>query len=222
MGRQIADRPSGHSGASGSLFGIFALSMLDILYTWPDRPRPGRDLTYLLIDIVISFVLGLLPGIDNFSHIGGFLAGIAIGLTVMRSPNQLRQKIGSIDSDPPYTFATSSNPYNSSSGDNNLYGFQGFTKQPLAFFKGRKPLWWAWWLVRASMLAIVVIVFSVLLHNFYLPQMKRCSWCKYLSCLPVNGWCDMYNGLGVKNITLPANTTSQPARLMARALGEFL
>ena len=152
-----------------------------------------KDLIFLLVDVVISLVLGLLPGIDNFAHIGGFICGLAMGIALMRSPNQLRHKIGLSESDPPYTQATASNPYNNSSGDNQLIGFRGFVKQPLAFFKGRKPLWWAWWLVRAASLTVILVVFIVLMNNFYSAKMKECKWCKYLSCLPVNGWCDMYS-----------------------------
>ncbi|KAF8249601.1 rhomboid-domain-containing protein [Wilcoxina mikolae CBS 423.85] len=213
LGGNLGSHGQPSVGASGSLFGIFALYLLEILYTWQERATPGKDLIFLLLDIALSFILGLLPAIDNFAHIGGFLAGIAIGLTVMRSPNQLRRKMGTLESDLSYTRASPTNPYNTSTGENNLVGFSGFVKQPLAFFKGRKPLWWGWWLVRAGMLAVIVIVFSVLLNNFYSPTMKACSWCKYLSCLPINGWCDMYDGLNVRNVTV-----NNPSRLLARGV----
>jgi len=202
-------------GASGSIFGIFSLVMLDLFYSWNDRASPGKDLIFLLLDIVIAFVLGLLPAIDNFSHIGGFVCGICLGTALMRSPNQLRKKIAS---DPPYTPATATNPYNTSSGDSELVGFRGFLKQPLGFFKGRKPFWWAWWLVRVGMLTLILVVFIVLINNFYMPDMRTCSWCKYLSCMPVNGWCDMYDDLNIR----PANTTANPRMLMNRGLLEGL
>jgi hypothetical protein len=205
------------SGASGSLFGIFSLVMLDLFYTWRERPKPMKDFIFLMLDIVISFVLGLLPAIDNFAHIGGFICGIALGLALMRSPNQLRLKIGTMASDPPYTQATATNPYNTSTGENDLIGFRGFMKQPLAFFKGRKPLWWAWWLVRAGMLTLILVVFIVLMNNFYSPTMKECSWCKYLSCLPVKNWCDMYDSLGAKTV----NTTSSSRMLMSRGMANL-
>ena len=174
-------------GASGSLFGIFALVLLDILYAWPERARPARDLAFLLLDMALSFVLGLLPGVDNFAHIGGFVCGLALGLALMRSPARLRARIGAAA--PPYTPATAENPYNTSSA-----GVPpGFVRQPLAFFKGRKPLWWAWWAVRAAMLALVLVLFVVLLNNFYSENMRECRWCRRLSCLPIKGWCDVYD-----------------------------
>lgn len=157
------------TGASGSIFGIIALTLLDLLYSWKERKSPVKDLLFIIVDIVISFVLGLLPGLDNFSHIGGFLMGLALGISVLHSPNSLRLKIGQ---DVAYTTVPEGSD-----------GPQAFIKNPVGFFKGRKPLWWAWWLVRAGALVLVIIVFSVLLNTFYTTTDEVCSWCKYLSCL---------------------------------------
>lgn len=134
---------------------------------------------WILLDVIISFVLGLLPGLDNFSHIGGFIMGLCLGICVLHSPNALRQRIGD---DPPY----------SSVGTGYAGTAPSFLKNPVGFFKGRKPLWWAWWLVRAGLLVAVIIIFIVLLNNFYTNQ-NDCSWCKYLSCIPVYNWCDQGN-----------------------------
>ncbi|ROW15954.1 hypothetical protein VPNG_02465 [Cytospora leucostoma] len=116
------------TGASGSLFGVIALNLLDLLYSWTDRISPIKDLLFIFIDIIISFVLGLLPGVDNFSHIGGLLMGLMLGLSVLHSPNALRRRIGD---DVPYS--TVSSGY---TGDTP----PGFLKNPVGFFKGRKPL----------------------------------------------------------------------------------
>lgn len=169
LGGNFAGTGAASTGASGSLFGVIALNLLDLLYSWKDRRSPVRDLMWILVDVIISFVLGLLPGLDNFSHIGGFLMGICLGICVLHSPNSLRQRIGD---DPPY----------SSVGTGYAGTPPSFLKNPVGFFKGRKPLWWAWWLVRAGTLVAVIIVFIVLLNNFYVNQ-NDCSWCKYLSCI---------------------------------------
>lgn len=88
-------------------------------------------------------------------------------------------------------------------------GLQNFAKQPVGFFKGRKPLWWVWWIFRAGALVGVLIAFILLLRNFYIFE-KKCAWCKYMSCLvnifsplreihmlttsqPVKNWCDIGN-----------------------------
>lgn len=170
LGGNYAGAGLASTGASGSLFGVIALTLLDLFYSWSDRVTPVRDLMFIMLDIIISFVLGLLPGVDNFSHIGGLLMGLALGLSVLHSPNALRRRIGD---DSPYSTVNSGY-----TGDKP----PGFLKNPVGFFKGRKPFWWAWWLVRAGALLLVFVVFIVLLQNFYVYR-KTCSWCKYLSCL---------------------------------------
>ncbi|KAK0652884.1 hypothetical protein B0T16DRAFT_323467 [Cercophora newfieldiana] len=197
MGGNFAATGIASTGASGSLFGVIALTLLDLLYSWKDRVSPVKDLLLIMLDIVISFVLGLLPGLDNFSHIGGFLMGLALGICVLHSPNSLRRRIGE---DTPYAHV------------NDGFLSQGtppsFFKNPVGFFKGRKPLWWAWWILRAGALVVVFIVFILLLNNFYVYK-KTCSWCKYLSCLNINNWCD----IGNLNISHPDDKkTTTPAR----------
>ncbi|TDZ51612.1 putative rhomboid protein [Colletotrichum trifolii] len=179
MGANYAGVMTASTGASGALFGVIALTLLDLLYSWKDRRSPVKDLMFILLDIIISFVLGLLPGLDNFAHIGGFLMGLALGICVLHSPNSLRRRLGT-------------NPSYASMQLNANQGPPPFLKNPIGFFKGRKPLWWAWWLVRAGFLLTVIIVFIVLLNNFYVYH-NTCSWCKYLSCIPVNNWCELDN-----------------------------
>ncbi|PHH64961.1 hypothetical protein CDD81_3598 [Ophiocordyceps australis] len=176
MGGNFAAPGIASTGASGSLFGIIALTLLDLLYSWKDRRSPVKDLVYLIIDMVISFVLGLLPGLDNFSHIGGFLMGLCLGISILHSPNSLRRRLGN------------ETPYSAVGPDQGA--MTSFFKSPLGFFRGRKPLWWAWWLVRVAALVCVITVFIVLVNNFY-NVTYTCTWCKYLSCLPVSNWCEI-------------------------------
>jgi len=168
LGGNFAANGIASTGCSGSLFGILALDLLDLLYWWRERPGPIKDLLFILVDIAISFVLGLLPGLDNFSHIGGFLTGLVLGICILRTPaafsHDLEDEMGY-------------DPMN----DANT-GLNRFMRQPLHFFQGRKTAWWVWWLVRAGALIGIVVGFIVLLKNFYVWQ-HGCSWCKYLSCL---------------------------------------
>jgi len=175
LGGNFAATGIASTGASGALFGILALTLLDLLYHWNERVGPWKEFAFIMLDVIISFVLGLLPGLDNFSHIGGFLMGLVLGLSILRSPASLRQRIGEA---PPYRPV--SQYRDSSNGEET--GFTSFVKNPVGFFKGRKGAWWAWWILRVLALAGVLAVFIVLLNNFYIYR-KTCSWCKYLSCL---------------------------------------
>jgi membrane associated rhomboid family serine protease len=166
-------------GASGSLFGILALTLLDLFYTWSSRRSPVKDLLFILLDVAIAFVLGLLPGLDNFSHIGGFLMGLVLGICLLHSPQSLRDRVG--HDEPPYA-TVDTQPLAPTSGSAVPHGLSKFAKQPTAFFKGRKPLWWAWWLVRAGGLVVAFVGFVLLLRNFY-EWRNTCSWCKHLTCL---------------------------------------
>jgi hypothetical protein len=180
LGANYAPTGIASMGASGALFGILALVLVDLLYNWNERRNPVKELAFIGLDVVISFGLGLLPGLDNFSHIGGFLMGLGLGICILHSPASLRKRIG-LD-DPPYIVMSGARDGGASIPDSSETGVKVFVKQPVGFFKGRKPLWWAWWLLRAGALAAVFIVFIVLLNNFYKYRVK-CSWCKYLSCL---------------------------------------
>ena len=69
-------------GASGAVFGL--LGGLVAFYT-VHRDKFGaigrQSLTGLLVIVAINVALGfVVPGIDNFAHIGGFVAGLLVGL----------------------------------------------------------------------------------------------------------------------------------------------
>lgn len=185
LGGNYAAQGISSTGASGALFGILALFVLDLLYTWKERRSPWVELLFLILEIAISFVLGLLPGLDNFSHIGGFIMGLAMGLCMMRSPNYIRERIGlqrmpyvemSGGAGPPRP-ENRSNSHKEDDNDQFKYN------KPLLFFKARKPLWWAWWLVRVGALVAVIIGFILLITDFYKYPKSNCSWCYHLTCL---------------------------------------
>uniref|UniRef100_A0A1X7UGE8 Peptidase S54 rhomboid domain-containing protein n=1 Tax=Amphimedon queenslandica TaxID=400682 RepID=A0A1X7UGE8_AMPQE len=62
-------------GASGSLFGLLGVQLVELLQGWKWVKNPCAQLTKLLIFDIILLVLGTLPYIDNYANIGGFLFG---------------------------------------------------------------------------------------------------------------------------------------------------
>ncbi|UJR20339.1 hypothetical protein I4U23_023470 [Adineta vaga] len=76
-------------GCSGSLFGLVALYLLNILYDWHSSSS-CYPLLNIMIDIVITFSLGFFPNISNFNHIGGFIMGLSLGVVLLAQPKRFR------------------------------------------------------------------------------------------------------------------------------------
>ncbi|KAG0168918.1 hypothetical protein DFQ28_007361 [Apophysomyces sp. BC1034] len=67
-------------GCSGAIFGLIGYMFIDIMVHWRAIPRPVVELLKLLVFTIVLLVIGLLPGIDNFVHLGGFIAGLFMGV----------------------------------------------------------------------------------------------------------------------------------------------
>ncbi|ODQ64451.1 rhomboid-domain-containing protein, partial [Nadsonia fulvescens var. elongata DSM 6958] len=172
------------SGASGSLFGIIALDLLDLIFNWETYKNPARVLLIHIVEIVISFVIGLLPGLDNFSHIGGFIIGILLGTALLRSPLKIRDPEGMSFKG----IRTADGSDDKSFSFKGIFGGASDAGSPQTI-RDRSKRWYVWGAVRLAALGLVVIYFALLIANFEKGG-GSCSWCKYLSCLPVYDWCD--------------------------------
>ncbi|GJN88015.1 hypothetical protein Rhopal_000971-T1 [Rhodotorula paludigena] len=71
------------AGASGAIFGTQAAFLVDLLAHWKIEYRPKRKLLFLVIELIIGFGLGWIPGLDNFAHLGGFLVGLLSSIVLM-------------------------------------------------------------------------------------------------------------------------------------------
>jgi len=72
-------------GASGAIFGFFGILLVDLIKHWKKIKNPVTNLIIFIVSMVISIGLGLLPLIDNFQHIGGFIMGIVSGVVFLPS-----------------------------------------------------------------------------------------------------------------------------------------
>lgn len=132
-------------GASGAIYGIMAVVLLDLLLNFKIVPNRWKELGRMLFMIIASLAFGLLPLIDNFAHVGGFLVGLLCGLFVLPAIN-----------------------------------FGKWDKRVKVFVR----------LASGPMLFAVMIWLFV---GFYSSDPNAtCTWCKYLDCVPINGWCDGY------------------------------
>lgn len=71
-------------GASGAIFGLFAIAFVLLL-------RAGQDVRTLLALLAINAVLSLRGGVSWQGHLGGFVAGLIYAVAVAYAPRERRQ-----------------------------------------------------------------------------------------------------------------------------------
>eukprot|EP00051_Salpingoeca_urceolata_P003858 m.61175 g.61175 ORF g.61175 m.61175 type:complete len:628 (-) comp13188_c0_seq1:140-2023(-) len=62
-------------GATGALYGLLAVTVVDLFQSWQLIERPWRRFTVIMLQTLCFLMIGTLPWVDNFSHVGGFLFG---------------------------------------------------------------------------------------------------------------------------------------------------
>ncbi|XP_077234610.1 RHOMBOID-like protein 2 [Tasmannia lanceolata] len=73
-------------GASGALFGLLGAMLSELITNWTIYSNKAAALITLVIIIVINLAVGILPHVDNFAHIGGFLTGFLLGFILLVRP----------------------------------------------------------------------------------------------------------------------------------------
>lgn len=73
-------------GASGALFGLLGAMLSELLTNWSIYTNKLAALLTLLVVILINLAVGILPHVDNFAHIGGFLTGFLLGFILLVRP----------------------------------------------------------------------------------------------------------------------------------------
>ncbi|KAJ9164158.1 hypothetical protein P3X46_023764 [Hevea brasiliensis] len=73
-------------GASGALFGLLGAMLSELITNWTIYTNKAAALFTLLVIIAINLAIGILPHVDNFAHIGGFLAGFLLGFVLLPRP----------------------------------------------------------------------------------------------------------------------------------------
>ncbi|KAK2664646.1 hypothetical protein Ddye_003220 [Dipteronia dyeriana] len=73
-------------GASGALFGLLGAMLSELLTNWTIYANKAAALLTLVVIIAINLAVGILPHVDNFAHIGGFLTGFLLGFVLLLRP----------------------------------------------------------------------------------------------------------------------------------------
>ncbi|KAF8698444.1 hypothetical protein HU200_035184 [Digitaria exilis] len=74
-------------GASGALFGLLGAMLSELFTNWTIYSNKAAALVTLLVVIAINLAIGILPHVDNFAHIGGFLTGFLLGFILLMRPH---------------------------------------------------------------------------------------------------------------------------------------
>ncbi|XP_022720051.1 RHOMBOID-like protein 2 [Durio zibethinus] len=73
-------------GASGALFGLLGAMLSELLTNWTIYSNKAAALITLVVIIAVNLAVGILPHVDNFAHIGGFLTGFLLGFVLLLRP----------------------------------------------------------------------------------------------------------------------------------------
>ncbi|CAK9155505.1 unnamed protein product [Ilex paraguariensis] len=155
----LQDRSSVTS--SGALFGLLGAMLSGLIRNWKYYTKKFPTLVAFLFLLAMNLVLGLLPHVNNFSNVGGFISGFLLGFVLLFSPRlgkMVQNKSGLFD-----------------------YGVKGSLnlRQKLD-----RPVLRSISLVLFSLLLAGVIV--AVLHGINMN--KYCSWCRYIDCVPFKWW----------------------------------
>ncbi|XP_006859216.2 RHOMBOID-like protein 8 isoform X2 [Amborella trichopoda] len=147
-------------GASAPTFGLLGAMLSGLIRNWSIYADKFPAFMALSFITTINLFLGLLPHVDNFANIGGFLSGILLGFMLFTDP-QVRQFDGKMA------------PY-----DHHM-------KSSIKFeHKLDKPA-----LRIVSLVIFLLGLIGALLSGVYgINANQYCSWCRYLNCVPIKKW----------------------------------
>ncbi|KAJ7965647.1 Rhomboid-like protein [Quillaja saponaria] len=149
-------------GSSGALYGLLGAMLSALIRNWKFYTNKVAAVTSLICVSVINFSLGLLPYIDNFSNIGGFVSGILLGFLLLFSPQVSKVSINK------RLFDT---------------GVKSSIKLKLKQKLDRPVL-------RSVSLILFIIVLAgclvAVLRGVNINQ--YCRWCRYVDCVPFQRW----------------------------------
>ncbi|KAI5967576.1 hypothetical protein CANMA_003010 [Candida margitis] len=201
LGANFTPQGIASTGASGALFGVVATNIILFIYTGRKNTNMYGTTHYKLFiffmvcEIIISLVLGLLPGLDNFSHLGGFAMGILTAILLLKDPFWV-YKDGIITyAREPTTWQQFVNNWNP------MFAYEDKLQIPFLLWCG----------ARVVALALIIVYFVLLCKNFFndnYDSSEHCKWCKYFNCIPVKGWCDIGEVTVTSGSSTPTGSSS--------------
>lgn len=72
----LFDPTNANTGSDPAVFGLLAVVCVELFQNWKLVQNPRWEATKLGFFMIVAFLLGTLPFVDNYSHLGGFIFGI--------------------------------------------------------------------------------------------------------------------------------------------------
>ncbi|XP_022767555.1 RHOMBOID-like protein 4 isoform X2 [Durio zibethinus] len=145
-------------GASGALFGLLGGMLSELITNWTIYANKVAAFVTLLVIIAINLAVGILPHVDNFAHIGGFLTGFLLGFVFL-----IRPQFGWVSQ---------------------RYAPPGYPSSANPKFKKYQCILW----IVSLILLIVGLTLGLVMLLRGVDANDHCSWCHYLSCVPTSRW----------------------------------
>ncbi|KNA10842.1 hypothetical protein SOVF_140600 [Spinacia oleracea] len=146
-------------GASGAVFGLLGAMLSELIINWTIYSNKVASLVMLVLIVAVNLGVGILPHVDNFAHIGGFISGFLLGFVFLIRPQ----------------FGWVSQKYMSP-------GASLDSRRPKY-----KIYQCTLWIVSLIVLIVGLVVAFVMLFRG-IDGNEHCSWCHYLSCVPTSKW----------------------------------
>ncbi|KAH9307566.1 hypothetical protein KI387_035477, partial [Taxus chinensis] len=147
-------------GASGALFGLLGAMLSELITNWTIYANKFAALVTLILIIAVNLAFGLLPHVDNFAHLGGFLSGFLLGFVFLVRPQFGWVNIRDV---PPG------------------YDMNSIAKSKHTTYQ---------YILGLLALILLIIGYTVGLVMLFrgMNANKHCSWCHYLDCVPTSRW----------------------------------
>lgn len=155
------------AGASGAVMGLIGASLADMIVNWDVTGRRVLKFVDLILFALISVAFGLMPQVDNFANLGGFLTGFLLGFVLLLRPQRGFKDTRHLTQREAYVV----NNEHSDLPPVGMYSKSQRVLRALALV-----------LLVGLLAAGCVVLFMDL--KFY----KHCNWCHYLACVPKLKW----------------------------------
>ncbi|ETV71483.1 hypothetical protein, variant 3 [Aphanomyces astaci] len=80
-------------GASGAIFGLFGATFAEFILNWALYANRICHMTNLVVVAIVNLAIGLLPYVNNFAHLSGFITGLGMGFAMLSLPTNRQDRL---------------------------------------------------------------------------------------------------------------------------------